>query len=118
MFLKTGPNMSLTGVWRASTFIITMQQTSPSRSKLMRANLSLAFMLAFSRRSFGRTICPLASMEIIASILQLSLQQSLLMLVTEEAVLSEYLSFSEKSELSDYYDWAGCRMSHLLANPT
>ena len=66
---------------RASTFSMTMQQTSLSRSKPIIANLSLGFMFAFSRRSFGRTICPFASTVTTASILQHSLLQHSLLVI-------------------------------------
>ena len=58
---------------KASTLSMMMQHTWLSRWKPMMASLSFGFMSAFSRRSLGRTICPFASTETIASILQHSL---------------------------------------------
>ena len=74
-FLNTGPNRFLTVFSKASTFSMTMQQTSLSRWNPMMASLSLGFIFAFSLSSFGRTICPFASTVTTASILQLSLLQ-------------------------------------------
>src|SRR3972149_6042225 len=68
--LKTGPSTPLTVSPSMSAFIITIQHTAPLRSTPMTANLSIFFMLALSRRSFGKTICPLSSTVTMASILQ------------------------------------------------
>lgn len=70
-----------------------MQQISSLRSNPMTANLSFGLILAFSRMSFGRTICPLASTETTASILQHSLlQYSLLVILGSlERVISEII---------------------------
>jgi hypothetical protein len=77
--------MSLTVLSRASTLSMTMQQTSSSRWNPMTANLSFACIFARSRSSLGRTICPFASTETTASILQqFFLQHSLLIIVTEK----------------------------------
>jgi len=77
-FLKIGPNIFLTVFSRASVFSMMMQHTSLSRSKPMTASLSLGFMFAFSLRFFGSTICPFASTDTTASILQHSLFEHLL----------------------------------------
>jgi hypothetical protein len=58
---------------RSSALIITKQQTAPSRSKATIANLSPELKPAFSLKSLGKTICPLASRVTTASILQHSL---------------------------------------------
>lgn len=80
--MKTGPKRFLTVSSRASTFSITMQHTSSlPRWKPMTASLSLGFIFAFSLRSFGRTICPLASTVTIASILKHSLLQHSLVVI-------------------------------------
>jgi hypothetical protein len=50
---------------------------------LMTASLSLGFIFAFSRISFGRTICPLASTVTTASILQHSLLQHSLSVICD-----------------------------------
>ena len=67
----------------ASTFSITIQHTSVSRWNPMTASLSLGFIFAFSLRSLGSTICPLASTVTTASILQHSLLQHSLFVIRD-----------------------------------
>ena len=81
---------------KASTFSITMQQTSLSRWNPMIASLSLGFIFAFSLSSFGRTICPFASTVTTASILQHSLLQdsfSVIGLFTNKVVIVGIFNF-------------------------
>ncbi len=96
-----GPSVYLTVFCSASVFMSTMQHVLLFFSTAMTASLSLGFMLAFSRRSFGRTICPFWSIVTTASILQHSLMVVFAMYFTAKATMREYLTFYEKSEKSE-----------------
>src|SRR5512145_1065880 len=65
-----GPRTSFTIPLRFSTFISARQQIIPSVCQLIRASLSPVPIPAFSRISFGSTICPRSSTLNMASTLQ------------------------------------------------